>query len=405
MSGRWVSRRAERWLGNDPQLVRAHFKCATDPYSPDVNPGGFVNFGTAENHLLWSALAPLLEEDAALREADAHYNALHGAAYLREPLAQFLAPRAGRPISPGDLAVASGASAALEILSFAIADPGDAILIPAPYYSGFDHDLALRSGAELVPVQLAPPEFRLCAEAIEAARAGLAARGRRVAALLLNSPQNPLGQIYEEGLLREIVAAAEREEMQVIVDEVYAESLLPGERHFSCLAIESPSLHVVYGFAKDFGLSGYKVGVVHSRNRGVIEAVQALCYFHPVSQPAQRMLAGLLRSVGLPGFLDTARERLAQAHRVASGALGSMNVPVLPVAGGIVLWLDLRARLREPSFAAERELWQEIFTEAKVSITPGGGFHCSEPGWFRLCFTVPSSHLREGLRRLAESLN
>ena len=80
------------------------------------------------------------------------------------------------------------------------------------------------------------------------------------------------------------------------------------------------------------------------------------------------------------------------------------GIPFLPVAGGIVMWFDLRDFLSQQSFEAERDLFEALFYRAKVNISPGQVFHCVEPGWFRLCFTVPEPHLREGLNRLVASL-
>ena len=69
-----------------------------------------------------------------------------------------------------------------------------------------------------------------------------------------------------------------------------------------------------------------------------------------------------------------------------------------------MIWLDLRAFLTSPTFDAERDLFERIFERARVSISPGQVFHCTEPGWFRLCFTVPEARRREGLKRLVACL-
>lgn len=399
-----ISERARRWSEHDPFLVTAHFTCVKDPYHPDANPGGYVNFGTAENRLVFDAAKPLLEAGLDIVESDAHYNELHGAGFLREAVADFLGRRAARPLSPEHIAVASGASAILEMLSFALCDPGDAILIPAPYYSGFDHDLALRSEARLVRVALASPEFRLTPGLLEEAFSRAESDGLNVRAVLLNSPQNPLGQVYGEELLTSALDFAQKRGIHVILDEIYAESLMPGVAHCTGLAFESPLVHVVYGFAKDFGLSGYKVGILHSGNEQVNRAVRDSAYFHTVSAQTQRMLAAFLRSPGLGAFFKTLRSGLASACEHASGILGSAGIATLPVEGGIVLWLDLSSYLKECTFDAEKALFTAVFDQCRVNISPGRAFHCSVPGWFRMCFTVPESDRAEGLKRILDYL-
>jgi aspartate/methionine/tyrosine aminotransferase len=375
-----------------------------DPYDANTNPGGYVNLGTAENHLLFDAIAPFLREAAVIVEADAHYNELYGISFLREAVADFLQIRAKRPLSPEHIVIASGASAVLELLAFTLCDPGDAILIPTPYYPGFDYDLGLRSGAELVEVPLDSPDFRLDEARVEAAFADATSRGTRVRAVLLTSPHNPLGQVYDEALVHRVVDFATRKEIHVILDEIYAESLLPGVEHFSGLRIKNPLIHVVYGFAKDFGLSGYKVGILHSESAQVVAATQELSYFHTVSTVTQRMLAGLLRDPQLPELLRYARSRLNDSYGRVIEKLSQHGIPYLPGNGGIVIWIDLRAFLRSSSFEDEQRLWQELLDQERVSISPGQAFHCKEPGWFRLCFTAPIAHLDAGLERLGRGL-
>ena len=399
-----ISERGRRLSEHDPFLVKAHFRCAEAPFDPESNPGGYINFGTAENLIVFDLLAPLLRESQEIWEPDTHYNELHGAGFFREAIAGFLGRRAGREIDPANIAVACGASAMLENLSFVICDPGEAILIPAPYYSGFDHDLALRSEAVLRHIPLTSPDFSLGIEDIKRVYSEAVSEGVTIKAILLNSPQNPLGQVYSRAFTEDAIAFAEREGLHLILDEIYAESLMPGGTHFSGLGLQSEHVHVVYGFAKDFGLSGYKVGMLHSENREVMKAAQDSTYFYSVSTETQRTLANLLGSPGLGGFFEAMRERLAAACGDISDELAAHGIPFLAVEGGIVMWLDLRAFLGSASFEAERDLFDRIFEQGRVSISPGKVFHCSEPGWFRLCFTVPGPHRKEGLKRLITCL-
>jgi aspartate/methionine/tyrosine aminotransferase len=395
-----ISERGKQLSQHDPFLVKAHFTCARDPFSPDTNPEGYVNFGTAENRILFDLVEPLLLEEEEIHEQDTHYNELYGSGFFRRAIAEFLSRRAGRELSAENIAVASGASAILEMLSFVLCDRGEAVLIPAPYYSGFDHDLALRSEARLWHVQLQSPEFELTAINMEKAYAEAEAAGTEVKAVLLNSPQNPLGRVYSSALVQDVITFARKKGLHVILDEIYAESLMPGVTHTSGLGFESDLVHVVYGFAKDFGLSGYKVGILHSENEEVIKAVQNSAYFYAVSGQTQRSLTHLLSSPQLPSFLGQMRTELLRAYEHTHGELAKHALSFLSVEGGIVMWLDLRRFLALPTFEGERELFDAIFEECRVSISPGQAFHCIEPGWFRLCFTIPESHRTEGLRRI-----
>jgi len=393
-----ISKRARRWSEHEQDLVFAHFNCANDEFEPVKNPGGYVNFGTAENKLLFKDILPLLEKCSKFQESDTHYNELYGSSCLRNALAPVLSRRAGRALSSDNIVIASGASAILEILAFALCDPYDRIMIPAPYYTGFDHDLALRSEAKLLPICLNSPGFKLTAESMKSQYEKAMKEGLNVRAVLLNSPHNPLGYVYGEELVRELAGFFEAESVHVICDEVYTESLLPGIRHFSGLKLQSPFVHVVYSFAKDFGLSGYKVGTLHTENPEVLEAAKALAYFHTVSGQTQRLLSGVLESPELGRFFETTRKRVLDSYRYAASVFSKTGINYVEPEGGIFLWLDLRPFLTESSFDGEMNLFKRIFNECKVNVSPGQAFHCHEPGWFRLCYAVP--HLDEGLKRL-----
>lgn len=395
-----ISRRARAWLHHDPFLVNAHFACLNDIYDPKYNPHGYVNFGTAENLTCFDLIQTLLKDSTSIRARDTHYQELHGSTVFRAALARFLGRRAGRTLDPDGVIIASGASAILELLSFILCDEGDHILVPAPYYAGFDHDCALRSMAHIMPIACRAPDFAISAGDFEDAYAQAIDSKRNVRALLINTPHNPLGYLYDEKLLKDIISFAAHHDLEVILDEIYAESLQPGIEHFSGLRFPDERIHVVYGFAKDFGLSGYKVGVLYTENAAVRRAAQAFAYFHSVSMLTQRTLAHLLSDDRLPEFFTRMRARLKTSYDHAAGELRGCSIPHLPVRGGIVLWLDLRSMLRDPTHEEEMRVCKELFHARKLSISPGQAFSCAEPGWFRMCYTVPEAALIEGVRRL-----
>jgi aspartate/methionine/tyrosine aminotransferase len=170
--------------------------------------------------------------------------------------------------------------------------------------------------------------------------------------------------------------------------------------------VPADRLHLAWGFAKDFGLSGYKVGVLHTRDPQVRAVAQKLARFASVSSETQVLLRDLLADQAwTEGFLAESRARLGAAYESTVKALDGHGLASLPAGAGLFVWLDLRAYLPEPTFEAETALARRIFTEAKLNLAPGGTFHCPEPGWFRLCFaTIPDS-VTTAITRLADHLN
>lgn len=409
-----LSRRAAQLAADPPPLVAAHFQAAREPFHVTDHPSGYVNLGTAENCLLWDLLAPKLRTSRPVREGETHYHPLYGMADFRAALARFLTRARGpaSPVDPEDLIVTSGASAALDILAYVLCEPGDGIVLPAPYYNGLDMDFTGRAGARLVPAQLSSVDgFRFGPEVV--ARALAAARGDGIAvkAIAVMSPHNPLGHVYSAATLAGVAEIAGRESLDLVVDEIYGGSVYGGAAHRSVLELPADALpprrrHVVWGFAKDFGLSGFKVGVLHTVDPEVRAAARALAYLAPVSTDTQVLLRDLLTDdAWVDRLLTESRRRLATAYHQVTTALADAGIGFVPASGGHFVWVDLRPALTEPTFDAERALWRRLFDEGRVNISPGAVFHCDEPGWFRLCFATDTAVLREGAARLARTLS
>lgn len=406
-----LSTRAKCLVAEPSPLVTAHFEAAVDPYHPRCNPAGYVNFGTAQNHLLWDLLKPIVRAGRPLVASDLCYHPLYGMATLRSAVAQFLGRIHQASVDPEDLVLVSGASAVLDILAYALCEPGDGIVVPAPYYNGLEVDFGGRAGARIIPAALSSRDgFTLHVDALEAAARDARRAGITVRAVALVSPHNPTGRVYPRELLAEVAAFAGRHGLALVVDEIYGCSVFGEQEFHSALALPDDVLapdriHTVWGFAKDFGLSGLKAGMLHTRDRALRSAARELAYLAPVSTDTQVLLRDLLVDPPLAdGFLAESRQRLAESYRTASKLLCGEGIPHLPADAGLFVWIDLRRWLPEPTFEAEHALWRTIFDLGRVNISPGQVFRCAEPGWFRLCHPVGEPLLREGVARIGAAL-
>jgi 1-aminocyclopropane-1-carboxylate synthase 1/2/6 len=406
-----ASRQALRLTGQSPVIAGAHFRAEQRPYHPGLDPGGYLNLGTAENRLLWDLLEPLLTAPRRLSAADVRYGLLYGTVAARESVAALLARTQGLPVSPDDLIIVSGATAALDIAATALCDPGEAIIIPSPYYGAFDVDLAGRSGAQVVR---APgrrgDQFLPCAQALDRAVSQARQSGLTPRAIALASPSNPIGQVYGPGVLREILQVAAAQGLDVIADEIYANSVFgPGPfTPMSALTggmLPPGRVHTVWGFAKDFGLPGLKVGVLHTTDPVVRAAARQLAYFAPVSTDTQALLSSVLADPGwTDAFLATGQTRLGSSYARITRLLEESGIGYLPAAAGFSVWIDLSPWLPEPGFEGEAVLWRRLWDEARLNILPGAEFHCAEPGWFRVCHATDPATVAEAVARLSRLL-
>ncbi|MBK6015709.1 aminotransferase class I/II-fold pyridoxal phosphate-dependent enzyme, partial [Streptomyces sp. MBT53] len=336
-----ASRQAAQLVAGSPAIAEAHFRAEASPYHPRLRPDGWLNLGTAENRLVQDLHT---EPPRPLTARDTRYAPLYGSPELRAHLARHLTVPGERPVDPEDLVVVAGATAALDVVATALCDPGEAIVVPTPCYGAFDTDLA---------------------------------------------------------------DVAAHHGVDVVADEIYAGSVF-GPRSFTSLrtvAADPARVHTVWGFAKDFGLPGFKAGVLHTTDPEIRAAARALAYFAPVSTHTQAHLTSLLADPArVHAFLAENRRRLGASYDRATALLDAFGIPYAPAQAGCSIWADLGDRLPHPGFAGERALWREILDRTHVSILPGEAFHAPRPGWFRVCHSLDAALVTEALTRLGRLL-
>ena len=204
--------------------------------------------------------------------------------------------------------------------------------------------------------------------------------------------------------------------LHLISDEVYALSVFsnpsaPDAPPFtSILSIDTTNIinpnlvHVTYGFSKDFGAAGLKLGVLISRNGSLRQAVQAVIRFHGASGPSLAIATAMLEDrTWCREYVAIARERIADAYRYTTKRLNEMGVKYLEGGNaGFFLWVNLTPLLPPESVGVsddEREYALTTrFLDGGVVLQPGEE-HSVWKGWFRIVFTMEQWMLEEGLRR------
>lgn len=178
-----------------PEYFRVHGERTTQPYHSTSRADGYMPFCVAENALVFDLLRAKMDESRDVTASWLGYQSMTGAPEFKRRLARFMSRKVfGRQIQPEHVAALAGAGSVLEILFYALADEGDAVLVPTPSYAGFWLDLETRDENSIVPVHTTRAEgFRLTPEHLERA---MAESRRPVRALLFTTPNNPLGTVY-----------------------------------------------------------------------------------------------------------------------------------------------------------------------------------------------------------------
>ncbi|XP_021725193.1 probable aminotransferase ACS12 [Chenopodium quinoa] len=420
-----LSSRASVLAGpNDSAYYLGLDRARKDAYHEIDNPNGVIQLGLAENLLSLDLIEKWVAEnwDGSMLNGGelgingiATYQPFDGLMDLKMAMADFMSRVMGDVFfDPSQLVLTSGATPAVEILCFCLADHGNAFLIPAPYYAGFDRDL-VRTGVELIPIHCRSSDnFTLSSTALDQAYNNARKRGLKVRGILFSNPSNPVGNILSNDTLYTILDFARDKNIHIISDEIFAGSTY-GDTEFVSMAkiveaedFEKNRVHIIYGLSKDLSLPGFRVGAIYTFNENVLAAAKKLARFSSISAPTQRLVVSMLSDKRfIEEYMEINEKRLKRVHDSFVAGLDQLGIPCARSDGGLYCWANFSGLIKPYNEKGELDLWEKLLTVGKVNLTPGSSFHCIEPGWFRCCFTAVADReiplIMARIRKVCES--
>ncbi|BAT97994.1 hypothetical protein LR48_Vigan11g030000 [Vigna angularis] len=379
-----------------------------NPFHPTKNPQGVIQMGLAENQLCFDLIEDwiLNHPEASICTPEgvhqfrniANFQDYHGLQQFRNAIANWMSKvRGGRVrFDPDRILMSGGATGANEQIMFCLADPGDAFMIPTPFYPGFVRDLCWRTQVQLIPVHChSSNDFKITREALEEAYKKAKEDNINVKGLIITNPSNPLGTTLDRDTLKSLVSFINEKNIHLVCDEIYAATVFSSSPSYVSVAeviqemehCKRELIHVIYSLSKDMGFPGFRVGIVYSFNDEVVACARKMSSFGLVSSQTQHMLASMLSDEKfVTKFLSENSRRLEERHEKFMKGLEEVNIVRFPSSAGLFFWMNLKSLLEEATFEAELKLWRVIIHEVKLNVSPGSSFNCSEPGWFRVCF-------------------
>ncbi|MGY6557655.1 MAG: aminotransferase class I/II-fold pyridoxal phosphate-dependent enzyme [Nitritalea sp.] len=408
--------------------LNLYFEGMQNRYHPTKNPQGKLLLNVAENLLNWPFLQQRLHGLAA-EEAPPEWAATYGdpagVPEFRSAIADFLGEHLFAQAPPAEtIATAVGATSIIEMSAFLLADPEDVAAIPAPAYPVYRADLQAFARVRRVDIPVADtlahrgPYLDLPLSAVEEQATALRAKGKRMRMLILTQPDNPTGGIYREAQLEQLAQWCMAQEVHLIVNEIYGLSQLDWSHpelaaqriekpHFCSFGTimarhKSPYLHLWYAFSKDLGLSGFRVGVLHSYSEALIQAFRNTALTHGMSNYTQWILTRLLADKAfMQEFLTRHKKALTDAFVQVARAFAPLQVPYFHAAGSLFAWFSLQDCFPSGQEPDEEALWLRIYEETGVLLTPTTGFGHRQKGYFRMVISGMSAEdLGEALARL-----
>ena len=363
-----------------------------------------IGFGAGEPDFATPAHIVAAAQEACALPVSHHYTATAGLPALRQAIAEKTARDSGLSVDSGQVLVTNGAKHAVYNSFATLLDPGDEVLLTAPYWVTYPEVVRLMGG---VPVMIETDDssgFLATVEQLEAAWTP------RTKVLLFVSPHNPTGAVYPRGQIEAIGQWAVEHGIWVVTDEIY-EHLVYGSAEFHSMPVVVPELAsrcvVLNGVSKSYAMTGWRVGWMIAPS-DVIKAATNL-QSHATSNVSNVGQAAALAA--LTGNLDAAAEmreafdrRRLRMHEMLTAIPGVSCVApdgafyAFPSFHG-VLGRDLRGR--RP--ATTVELAELLLDEVRVAIVPGEAF--GAPGYARLSYALGDDDLVEGLNRITKLLS
>ncbi len=332
-----------------------------------------------------------------------HYTPTAGLPELRDAVAEKTSRDLDVPVASSQVIITNGAKHAVANTFATLLDPGDEVLLTAPYWVTYPETIALANG---VPVAVPTDEstgFRATVDQLEAARTD------RTKVLLFASPNNPTGAVYSRDEVEAIGRWAADNGLWVVTDDIY-EMLVYGDARFASIIAAVPELAersvVINGVSKTYAMTGWRVGWMVGPKDLVAAATNLQSHttsnVDNVAQAAAvaALQGDLAAAEEMKMAFDRRRRRMVELLRAMSGVTcaephGAFYA--FPSFKG-VLGRDIGGRRPETT----AELAVAILDEARVAVVPGEAF--AAPGYMRFSYALGDDDLEEGLSRIAKLL-
>ena len=335
----------------------------------------------------------------ALKEGKTKYPPAGGIPELREALSEKLKKFNRVDYKPSEIVVTVGAKLAIYLVLSALINEGDEVLLPSPYWVTYEDQIRLCGGVPVFVPTSMEEGFSLKFEEVEKRIT------ERTKLIIVNSPTNPTGMVFKRKELERIAELCLQKGIYILSDECY-ESLIFGDSEFFSIASLSEEVRritfTVNSFSKTYSMTGWRVGYVACEES--LAKVLTSINSHLVSNTATFAQYGALEALKNPEgerFIEEAREIYKRRREVIYEALKEIpNVKILKPDATFYIFPDFSYYTSK--VGGDVKLAEYLLEEAKVAVVPGSAFGAE--GFFRFSFALDEENIREGVRRVRETV-
>lgn len=362
-----------------------------------------INFAAGELDVDTSELIKNAAKEAINNKCNTYTPAL-GLKQLRESIAAHVSMKCNTTYTASEVGVTAGAKQALFNTAMVLLNEGDEVIIPQPYWVTFPTQVEI-AGAKPVFIDTKKTGYRLQFEAVKNAITSA------TKAIILNTPNNPTGVVYDSNVIRKIAEIALEKNIWIIFDECYSELIRQPHTHVNIVEVFPPAKKrtiLINSFSKSHALTGWRIGYVCGPSE-VIKAMENL-QGHTTSNPcsiSQYAVNAALHN-DHSEFQGNINQVLSERlHRALTIVDTMNNVSYAPPEGAFYLFLNIEQKLNKyygKHFIADvGALCELILSEARVAVVPGDAF--GDPSGIRISYAIGTDDVVEGMQRLAGFFN
>lgn len=335
----------------------------------------------------------------AMKEGQTKYTAAAGIPALRQAICNKLLSDNQLSYQPNQIVVCTGAKHALYNIFQVLLNPGDEVIVPTPYWVSYPEQVKLASG---IPVHVEGKEeqdFKVSPAQIEQAIT------EKTKAIIINSPSNPTGSIYDRAELEAIAEVCVKHDLFIISDEIY-EKLIYGEAEHVSIASFSKEVYdrtfVVNGMSKPYSMTGWRIGYA----AGPVKYIKVITDLssHSTSNPTSiSQYAALAALEGTQEPLEMMKKEFKKRRDIILPLLRELpGVTCLEPKGAFYLFPNVSKAIEKSPYSSAEEWAEALLEEEKVAIIPGSGF--GAPDNIRISYATSLDVLEEGMRRIKRFL-
>ena len=340
---------------------------------------------------------------AAMAEGFTKYTAASGITELKEAIVAAIGRDLGVSYEPGQVLVSNGAKHSLMNVFQTLVEPGDEVIILAPYWVTYPDQIRLCEGEPKVIMTRGEDDFQPDVEQVRAAVTD------RTVAIVVNTPCNPSGAVYSRGVIQALAELAVEQDLVIISDEIYKHIIFDGVEHISPATlgdeVKARTL-IVDGVAKSYAMTGWRIGWLV----GDAEFVSAAGRLQSQGTSCPNTIAQKAAVEALNGPQDSVEEMRRQFEARRDLVMAMMaDIPGVACSrpvGAFYAFPDVTEHygrtLRGAKVEDSTAMCEYLLTEAFIGLVPGVAFGADD--YIRLSFACSTEELEQGLARMKQAL-